>query len=77
MSACAFARACVCTFADASACAGARTCARVCAGAHVPVCMSKCVGAHASALEGSARGRACGCACVRVLCMHDLPYLTI
>ena len=35
---------------------------------YVPVCVSKCVGAHASALEG-ARSHTCGRACVR-FCMY-------
>ena len=48
-------------------CSCACVCVRASDCAHVPVCVSKCVGAHVSALEE--RARACGCACVHVLCI--------
>ena len=51
---------------------------RACEGAHVPVCVSECVGAHASALEGRARvlaGVRAGvraCACYACMIYHIL-----
>ena len=58
----------VCAFAGARA--GASTCERECG--HVSVSESGRV-----CLRGRARVHAGGCACMRVLCMYDLPYLTI
>ena len=86
MSACVCARARGCAFADAGARAGARTCVRACEGAHVPVYVSECVGAHASALVGRARKRAGvragmrACACYACMIYHILPsnlFITI
>ena len=58
----------VCVFADARA--GARVRVSICLCVHERT--RTCVGAHACALEGAGSR-----ACVRALCMYDLPYLTI
>ena len=69
MYVCACARGCA--IADEGAIAGARTCARSCEGVHVPACVSECVGAHASALDG-ARSRTCGRVCVGVRMIYHI-----